>query len=102
MNAAPEAALDIIVDLAAHLFEVPIALVSLVGKDKQVLKTRVGIDVCETSRDVSCCAHAIVRWDEVLVVPDARRDRRFADNPLVTGDPYVRFYAGAPLIGFAR
>ncbi|WAJ31009.1 GAF domain-containing protein [Antarcticirhabdus aurantiaca] len=101
INTPPDRAFDIIVDLAAHLFEVPIALVSLVGRDRQVFKARVGLDVCETGRDVSFCAHAIVRRDEVLVVPDARRDPRFASNRLVTGDPHIRFYAGAPLIGLA-
>ncbi|WAJ29438.1 GAF domain-containing protein [Antarcticirhabdus aurantiaca] len=99
INTPPDRAFDIIVDLAAHLFEAPIALVSLVGRDKQIFKARVGLDVCETSRDVSFCAHAITRRDEVLVVSDARRDPRFATNPLVTGAPHIRFYAGAPLIG---
>ena len=65
-----------------------IALVSLVGRDKQVFKARVGLDVCETSRDVSFCTHAIVQPNEVFVVPDARKDPRFADNPLVTGAPF--------------
>ncbi len=79
----------------------PIALVSLVGRDKQIFKARVGLDICETSRDVSFCAHAIVEREDVLVIPDARKDPRFASNPLVIGSPFIRFYAGAPLIGFA-
>lgn len=102
INTPPEQVLDVMVDFVAHLFNVPIALVSLVGRDKQLFKARVGLDVCETSRDVSFCTHAIVQPNEVFVVPDARKDPRFADNPLVTGAPYIRFYAGAPLIGFAR
>lgn len=100
-NAPPDQALDMIVDLVAHLFRVPIALVSLVDQDKQIFKSRVGLDVCETSRDVSFCTHAILKPDEVFVVLDALKDPRFASNPLVTGTPFIRFYAGAPLIGFA-
>jgi GAF domain-containing protein len=87
--------------LAAHLFSAPIALVSLVDRDKQIVKARVGLNICETSRNVSFCAHAIVEREDVLVIPDARKDPRFASNPLVTGSPFIRFYAGAPLIGFA-
>jgi GAF domain-containing protein len=102
INTPPEQALDVMVDFAAHLFNVPIALVSLIGKDKQVFKARVGLDICETSREVSFCSHAITQRNEVFVVPDARKDPRFAENPLVTGSPFIRFYAGAPLIGFAR
>lgn len=101
INTTLEQALEVIVDFAAHLFSAPIALVSLVDRDEQVFKARVGLDVCGTSRDISFCAHAIVRRDEVLVVSDARKDPRFAENPLVTGSPFIRFYAGAPLIGFA-
>lgn len=97
-NTAPEDAFDIIVDLARHVFGVPIALVSLVGKDTQIFKAKVGLEVCSTSRNVSFCAHAIVQ-NEVLVIPDATRDPRFSSNALVTGAPYIRFYAGAPLIG---
>lgn len=101
INSPAHQALDVIVDFAAHLFSVPIALVTLVGRDKQIFKARVGLDVCETSRDVSFCAHAIVEPEEVFVVPDAKKDPRFTENPLVTGSPFIRFYAGAPLIGFA-
>ena len=97
-NTPPEEAFDIIVDLATHVFSVPTALVSLVGKDTQMFKARVGFDACSTSRNVSFCAHAIVQND-VFVIPDATRDPRFSSNPLVTGSPFIRFYAGAPLIG---
>ena len=88
--------LDTVVSLARNLFQVPIATVSLVGEDKQVFLGAQGLTVCETGRDVSFCAHAIGR-PEVFVVPDARLDPRFADNALVTGEPYIRFYAGVPL-----
>lgn len=93
----PEEDFDLIVGLAAHLFEVPIALVSLVGKDHQCFKAKVGLDTCSTGREISFCAHAILQND-VMMVSDARRDPRFASNPLVTGAPFIRFYAGAPLV----
>lgn len=83
--------------LAARLFGVPIVLVSLVESDRQFFKSRVGLDVCETSRDVSFCAHAIMQGD-VMVIPDAALDPRFASNPLVIGPPFIRFYAGKPLV----
>ena len=88
--------LETVISLARSLFQVPIATVSLVGEDKQVFLGSQGLDVCETGRDVSFCAHALGR-PEVFVVPDARLDPRFSDNPLVTGEPHVRFYAGVPL-----
>lgn len=84
-------------DLAARIFQVPIVLISLVASDRQFFKARVGIDICDTSRDVSFCAHAIVE-DEILFVPDALQDSRFRSNPLVVGAPFIRFYAGHPLI----
>ena len=82
--------------IAAALFDVPIALVSLVDRDRQWFKSRRGLDARETTRDSAFCAHAIL-GEDVLQVPDALQDDRFADNPLVTGEPRVRFYAGAPL-----
>jgi PAS domain S-box-containing protein len=82
--------------MTAHLLDVPFALVSLVDEDRQWFKARYGIDVTETPRDVSFCGH-VVALDRPLVVPDARADGRFADNPLVVGDPQVRFYLGYPL-----
>jgi diguanylate cyclase (GGDEF)-like protein/PAS domain S-box-containing protein len=88
--------LDEVVDLAARLFDVPIALVSLVGKDTQVFAAKFGLAACETSRDVSFCAHEL-DGDDILVVADALHDPRFHDNPLVRGEPNIRFYAGAPL-----
>jgi len=85
-----------ILDLARHVFDVPTAFVSLLGRDRQILPFRRGLDLCETSREVSFCAHAIFN-EAMLVVLDATLDPRFADNPLVTGEPHLRFYAGMPL-----
>ena len=92
----PDAGLDRLTRIAAEHFQAPTALISLVGEDRQWFKSRVGLDVCDTSRDVSFCAHAILGSD-VLVVPDALQDSRFKNNALVTGAPWIRFYAGAPL-----
>ena len=88
--------LDALVERAARLLDAPIALVSLVDADRQWFLSRYGLDASETPRDVSFCGHAILR-DGALVVPDATRDERFHDNPLVTGGPRVVSYAGAPL-----
>ena len=96
MDSAPEERFDRITRLAAALFDVPVSMVSLVEKDRQWFKSSVGTEVKETPREVSFCAHTILERD-VLQVPDARLDPRFADNPLVTGPTQVRFYAGAPV-----
>lgn len=88
---------DELCQLAADVCETPIALISFVGQDRQWFKAAVGLSVRETHRDFSFCAHAIGD-DQLFEIPDAAVDDRFADNPLVTGDPQIRFYAGKPLI----
>lgn len=96
LDTPPEADLDALTRLTAELLDVPIALVSIVDANRQWFKSRYGLDVPETPRDVSFCGH-VVCDDRALVVGDALEDERFRDNPLVTGDPRVRFYAGVPL-----
>ena len=92
-----EAEFDRFVRLASELFEVPVAVISLVERDRQWFKAIVGLDASETERQVSFCGHAILS-DDPLVVPNALEDPRFKGNPLVVGAPNIRFYAGAPLI----
>ena len=89
--------LDAILQLAAALFSVPTALVSIVERDRQLFTARRGLDVCETGRDIAFCAHAL-GLDDVMVVLDAKLDPRFVANPLVVGKPFIRFYAGMPLV----
>lgn len=96
LDTAAEDAFDTITRSAARHFDVPIALVSLVDEKRQWFKSRVGLDVCETAREHSFCAHAIARR-EPLIVEDTYEDERFAHNPLVIGAPFIRFYAGAPV-----
>ncbi|HAS6067836.1 TPA: diguanylate cyclase [Vibrio vulnificus] len=97
LDTAAEERFDRITRLARRLFDVPIALVSLVDEDRQWFKSCFGLDSCETSREVSFCGHAIL-GQGAFVVEDATQDPRFADNPLVTDAPYIRFYAGVPLM----
>jgi len=97
LDTTPEERFDRITRLAARFFGVPIALVSLVDHDRQWFKSRNGLQVAQTSREVSFCGHAILQ-DETLVVPDALADDRFADNPLVLSEPRLRFYAGHPIV----
>ena len=90
---------DAIVELAEALFEVPICLISIVTESRQWFKACIGLDVRETPRSSAFCAHAILPdVTDVFMVTDAREDPRFCDNPLVTGAPHIRFYAGAPLV----
>ena len=98
LDSQPEERFDRLTRLAQQCLGVPVALVSLVDENRQWFKSRQGLEACETGRDVSFCGHAIAQDDaDMLVVPDATLDARFADNPLVTGPPHVIFYAGAVL-----
>lgn len=97
LDTVPEEVFDDLTDLAAHICEAPVAMISLVAEDRQWFKAKVGISLTETARDISFCAHAILN-DDLLVIPDATKDPRFRDNPLVTGPERIRFYAGAPLV----
>jgi len=93
-----DASLQGVVDRAAELAHTPIAAITIIDRDRQWLAARVGVEAEETPRAISFCAHAIHRPAEPLVVPDARRDERFAGNPMVMFAPHVRFYAGIPLV----
>jgi GAF domain-containing protein len=96
LDTPPEESFDLIAAFAADEFDVPIAMVSLVDSDRTWFKSRIGTDLLEAPRDVSFCGHAILH-DEPFVVPDATLDVRFADNPNVSQEPHIRFYAGACL-----
>ena len=97
LDTPAEQSFDDFAYLASHLCETPIALITLVDAGRQWFKARLGLEVSETPREHAFCAHTIMT-KQLMVVEDALSDSRFADNPLVTSDPHIRFYAGAPLI----
>ena len=97
LDTLPEQEFDDLTKLAAAICKTPIALISLVDENRQWFKSRVGLSATETPRDISFCGHVVAEVS-LLEVPDATKDNRFADNPLVLDDPSIRFYAGAPLM----
>jgi PAS domain S-box-containing protein len=97
LDTPSEAAFDDLTELAAEICGAPIATITFVDENRQWFKSKVGLTATETSRDISFCAQAILS-SELLIVPDATKDARFSKNPLVTGAPHIRFYAGAPLV----
>ena len=97
LDTEEEQQFDDLTFLAAHVCETPIALITLIDEKRQWFKSNRGFGVRQTSRDVSFCAHALTQMGPAIV-RDALDDERFRDNPLVTGEPYIRFYAGAPLV----
>jgi GAF domain-containing protein len=98
LDTPPEQVFDSLVQLAQTICDVPIALVSLVDRERQWFKAHVGLDVQETPRDLAFCAHAILTPERMTIVEDAQSDPRFRHSPLVVGPPYIRFYAGAPIV----
>lgn len=96
LDSKPEERFDRLTRMAGRLLNMPISALSLVDADRQWFKSVQGLSVDQGPRDASFCAHAILE-DGPMVVPDAFLDRRFADNPAVTGEPFVRFYAGVPV-----
>jgi GAF domain-containing protein len=96
LDTSHEERFDRVTRMSKRLFDVPIALVSLVDESRQWFKSSAGLDTLETPRDIAFCGHAILD-ENIFHVPDATKDPRFADNPLVTGPPDIRFYAGRPL-----
>jgi GAF domain-containing protein len=103
LDTEPEQSFDDLVILAAHICQTPMAMLSLVDDHRQWFKSKLGVKAPETRKEISICVHAIQQGD-LFIVPDTLKDERFRENPLVIGEPHIRFYAGAPLInedGFA-
>jgi len=96
LDTAAEEGFDRITRLASAMFDAPVALISLVDKHREWYKSKQGLDLCETPRTISFSAH-VISLPEILYIPDTLNDPRFADNPLVIGEPLIRMYAGAPL-----
>ena len=97
LDTPPEVEFDVITRVASSLFNVPIALVALMDRDRLWFKSRHGLDAAQLDREIAFCAHAIIKPEELLVINDLQQDHRFDENPLVHGGPGIRFYAGAPL-----
>ncbi len=97
LDTDPEAAFDDLTLLASFVCKTPIALITLIDENRQWVKSRIGLSILETSRDVAFCSRAILQ-QEIFEVPNALEDERFRNNPLVVSEPHIRFYAGMPLI----
>jgi diguanylate cyclase (GGDEF)-like protein len=98
LDTEPELEFDALTRVAAHAFATPIALVAIMDSDRLWFKSKLGLDVPQLDRKIAFCAHAIMRPTDALVIEDLRADHRFVDNPLVAGEPHIRFYAGAPIV----
>lgn len=96
LDTAAEERFDRVTRIAKELFQVPIVLISLIDENRQWFKSREGLITQQTSRDIAFCSHVILQ-DDMIIVEDATHDERFSDNPLVLGDPYIKFYLGCPL-----